>query len=147
MYDHDTQRCESSASDTGSTTSGSQNLVGHFVECSLPLAADYPQQQSDSYLPLLMALSRTMKALPLPSGSCLSTILKFLVTVHLFSTMPLRTTAFCLIIHPGETALLPVPTLAMPLLRMVRKVPTNSSTRIRDRREMFQLGRPQALRN
>jgi hypothetical protein len=53
-FDHDTQihqRCESSASDTGSTTSHSQTSSATSSSVHLPLAADYSQQQSYSRPP------------------------------------------------------------------------------------------------
>jgi hypothetical protein len=53
-FDHDTQihqRCESSASDTGSTTSRSQTSSATSSSVHLPLAADYSQQQTYSRPP------------------------------------------------------------------------------------------------
>ena len=89
-FDHDTQihqRCESSASDTGSTASRSQT-VGHIVERSLAvsrglLAAAIPILA----LPLLTVLSPTVKVFPLPGPGVprrfLSSSLA-LVMVHFF---------------------------------------------------------------
>lgn len=96
-------------------------------------------------LPRLTESFRIVRAFLLPLGSCPSMILKFWLALerHPSSTTPLQTAAR--LIHLGETALLPVPTHAMPPLRTVRKVLTSSSSN-----KIFltvRPGRQQASRN
>jgi hypothetical protein len=131
-------------------TSGSQTSLATSLSVHLPLAGDYPQQQSYSRLPTSEGVVQDRGGFPSAFGLMSlnnSEVLAGLGNAPPSSTTLLRMAAARLVIHLGETILSPMPTHAMPLQCMVRKVPTNSSRRIGNRREMFLLGRWQASRN
>jgi hypothetical protein len=152
-FDHDNQthqHCESSARGTGSAMSRSRTSSTTSSSVHLPLAGDYPQQQSYSRRPTSDGVVQDREGFPSAFGLMSldnSEVLAGLGNAPPSSTTLLRMAAARLLIHLGETILPPMPTHAMPLLCMVRKVPTNSSRRIGNTRETFLLGRRQALRN
>jgi len=150
-FDHDNihQCCKSSANDTGSTASRSQTSSATSSSLHLPLAGDYSQQRSYSHPPTSDGVVQDREGFPSAFG------LMSLDDSEALAGLG-NATSFDNAITNGSSAShnpswgdgpTPMPTHAMPLLCMVRKVPTNSSRRIRYRREMFLLGRRQASRN